>query len=120
MAQQAHRSIAEIGAIRPAGPGPETPQQQPPPQQPAKRAEAAPAAPTAEERRQALADAVTDALDLQPGRLVIEPAGQTGRFIYKIVDPRSGDVIRQWPREEWLELARKHGETRGLIVDRNA
>ncbi|MBI1340209.1 hypothetical protein GC169_08390 [bacterium] len=73
-----------------------------------------------EARRQELANTIADAEGLSRGRLVIEknPVGQG--FIYAIVDPKSGEVMRRWPDSEWAALARRHGMSQGLILDRKA
>jgi flagellar protein FlaG len=76
---------------------------------------------TAEMKRQRLADQISDAMGVKQGNLVIEKDEAAGRYVYKIVDPDSGSVIRQWPDEEWLRLARSFSEAQpGLWVDRTA
>lgn len=54
------------------------------------------------------------------GRLSIDQDKETGDFIYRIVDKETGEVINQWPREEFLKRARLAREQiEGLIVDRS-
>ena len=54
------------------------------------------------------------------GRLVIEKDSETGKFIHKLVDPNTGEVVRQWPDESWLEFAKMHGAPNGLWVNQTA
>lgn len=71
-------------------------------------------------RRRAALEAAMAAVDQGPkGRLVIEQDSETGKFVQKIVDPASGKVIRQWPEEQFLELAKQMGEAYGVFVDRS-
>ena len=39
-------------------------------------------------------------------RLVIEQDSQTSNFVYKTVDRTTGDVIKQYPRDQLLEIGR--------------
>ena len=71
-----------------------------------------------EERREALAKAVAVAKSQPQGKLIIERDQETGKYVQKVIDPNSGQVLKQWPEEEFLELARQMGEAYGLIVDR--
>ena len=50
-------------------------------------------------------------------RLQIERAGETGRFIYRILDPDTGETMRQWPPERYLELLEYLNEKRGGLLD---
>ncbi|MAK62557.1 MAG: hypothetical protein CMK09_16425 [Ponticaulis sp.] len=74
---------------------------------------------SSEETRQALADALTEAQIEPDGKLVIERDEDTGKFVQKVIDPTSGEVLKQWPEEQFLELAKQMGEAYGLFVDRN-
>ena len=38
-------------------------------------------------------------------RLVIEPGPRPGTYVYKTVDHATGEMIRQFPREELVKLA---------------
>lgn len=64
------------------------------------------AAPAAPEPRQ-------DLVDL---RLVIEEAGESGTFVYKTVDRRTGEVISQIPREEVLKLHQAEEYQAGAVI----
>ncbi len=71
------------------------------------------------ERRKALETAVSAQQEETKGRFVIEQDKETGKFIQKIVDPDTGEVLEQWPDEKLLELAKSMGEAYGLLVDQN-
>ena len=73
----------------------------------------------APKRRKAFEEALEDSEYGKRGKLVIEQDEETGRFVQKLMDPNTGDVIRQWPEEEFLELAKAMGEAYGLFVDQN-
>lgn len=45
---------------------------------------------------------------------------ETGRSIVRIVDPKSGEVIRQIPSEAALEVARAVGKLQGSYVSEKA
>jgi flagellar protein FlaG len=49
-------------------------------------------------------------------RLVIEEGPQGGSFVYKTLDRLTGEVIRQVPREEVLNLAGQ-SPVRGAVID---
>ncbi len=51
-------------------------------------------------------------------RLTIEHDKETGKFIYKTVDRETGEVIKQWPREEVLKAISAYQKASGLIVDK--
>ena len=51
-------------------------------------------------------------------RLQIERAEDNGRFIYRILDPDTGETMRQWPPERYLELLEYLNEKRGGLLDR--
>lgn len=71
------------------------------------------------ERRKVLETAVSAQQEETKGRFVIEQDKETGKFIQKIVDPDTGEVLEQWPDEKLLELAKSMGEAYGLLVDQN-
>jgi hypothetical protein len=52
------------------------------------------------------------------GRLQIDEDDATGDFIYRIVDEKTGEVIRQWPREEQLRANRFMRAVQGALYDR--
>lgn len=70
--------------------------------------------------REKFVDRVSKASGLERGRLVIEKDDETGRFVHKLIDPKSGEVVRQWPDESWLEFAKAHSAPHGLWVDTQA
>ncbi|MFC0634583.1 flagellar protein FlaG [Brevundimonas balnearis] len=55
-----------------------------------------------------------------PTRLVIEEGPSPGAFIYKALDPVTGEVIRQLPREELLRLMGDHRTPAGSVIDTRA
>jgi hypothetical protein len=54
----------------------------------------------------------------ESGRLTITEDKATGDFVYRIVDPQTGEVLRQWPREEMLRMQQAINAMRGAIFDR--
>jgi len=54
----------------------------------------------------------TDHADL---RLIIEEADEPGRYVYTIVDRRSGRIISQLPREEVLRLREQSDYAAGTL-----
>lgn len=50
-------------------------------------------------------------------RLQVEVDPDTRAFVYKTVDNKTGDVIRQWPTEQILGLFKVMRELAGLTVD---
>lgn len=56
--------------------------------------------------------AVQEAANL---RLVIEEDQNTGAFVYKTLDRATGEVVRQFPREELLKLQSDPAYEAGLI-----
>ena len=49
-------------------------------------------------------------------RLQIERAEDAGRFIYRLFDPETGETMRQWPPEKYVELvAYLRGREGGLV-----
>ncbi len=53
-------------------------------------------------------------------RLSISYDEGTGRFIYRGLDPSTGEVVRQYPPDELLERAARLRELRGVAIDREA
>jgi flagellar protein FlaG len=54
-------------------------------------------------------------------RLVIEEGPQPGAYVYKTLDPVTGEVLRQLPREELLRLMRDDsGVQAGALIDTRA
>ncbi|MFP4519888.1 MAG: flagellar protein FlaG [Oceanicaulis sp.] len=53
-------------------------------------------------------------------RLMIEREGEAGRFVYKILDPETGETMRQWPPEKYLDLVAYLRDQQGGLVNRTA
>ena len=51
-------------------------------------------------------------------KLQIEHNKETGTFIYRSIDPETGEVVRQWPPEQLLELREHLAEMEGLLLDK--
>jgi len=51
-------------------------------------------------------------------KLQIEQDKTTGAFIYRSVDPNTGEVIQQWPSEKLLELRGFLKEMEGVLLDK--
>jgi len=49
-------------------------------------------------------------------RLVIEEDGATGAYIYKTYDRRTGEVLKQYPRDELLQMRDRAGYHAGGII----
>ena len=60
------------------------------------------------------------AADQPDVRLVIEEDAQTGAFVYKTMDRRTGQVIQQFPREEILRLKQEEEYVAGRVIDARA
>ena len=74
---------------------------------------------SSEDKRDAFAEAILKEPEEPQGKLIIERDKDTGKYVQKVVDPNSGEVLKQWPEEQFLELAKQMGEAYGLLVDRN-
>ncbi|MBL0968261.1 MAG: flagellar protein FlaG [Brevundimonas sp.] len=53
-------------------------------------------------------------------RLVIEEGPSAGSFIYKTMDRVTGEVVRQLPREQVVDLMRDHAYHSGSVIDTKA
>ncbi|MFN3522361.1 MAG: flagellar protein FlaG [Phenylobacterium sp.] len=53
-------------------------------------------------------------------RLVIEENANTGTFVYKTIDRRTGEVVSQIPREEMLKLQQDEGYEAGAVIKTQA
>ena len=73
--------------------------------------------PQTREPARGAAPAVQDQPDV---RLIIEEDVQTGAFVYKTMDRRTGQVIQQFPREEILRLKQDEEYAAGAVVDARA
>jgi flagellar protein FlaG len=60
------------------------------------------------------------AADQPDVRLIIEEDEQSGAFIYKTMDRRTGEVIQQFPREEILRLQQDEQYVAGAVVNARA
>jgi flagellar protein FlaG len=50
-------------------------------------------------------------------RLVIEEGPKTGTFIYKTLDSETGEVLRQYPREQLLKMSEDGRYSAGALID---
>ena len=48
-------------------------------------------------------------------RLIIEESGETGHYVYVVMDQRTGKVISRLPREEVLRLRDQSGYSAGAV-----
>jgi flagellar protein FlaG len=71
----------------------------------------------AERHSSALLERLTKNGPQNASRLSIDRDDVTGDFVYRFLDARTGEVMRQFPAEEMLELLRFLGEQPGLVVD---
>ena len=53
-------------------------------------------------------------------RLIIEEGPTNGTFIYKTLDSVTGEVVRQFPREQVLKMAESGGYSAGGLIDTSA
>jgi flagellar protein FlaG len=53
-------------------------------------------------------------------RLIIEEGPTVGTFVYKTLDSATGEVVRQFPREEVLRLSEDGGYAAGALIDTSA
>jgi len=61
--------------------------------------------------------AAPEPLNIQDLRLVIEEDKSAGSYVYKTIDPRSGKVIAQIPREELLKLKEQPDYRPGSVIN---
>ena len=71
----------------------------------------------AEDIRDAI-DTLNAALEKAPTRAIISRDEQLNRFIVKIADERSGEIVREIPSEAVLRFARNLQEIKGLLFDK--
>jgi len=67
-----------------------------------------------------LREAITilnDALEKTPTKAIITRDEQLNRFVVRIADASSGEVVREIPSEALLNFARNLQELKGLIFD---
>jgi len=51
-------------------------------------------------------------------KLQIEQDRETGTFIYRSIDPETGEILRQWPPEQLLKLREDLSELEGMLFDK--
>jgi len=50
-------------------------------------------------------------------RLIIEEGPTKGTFIYKTLDSETGEIVRQFPREEVIKLSTARNYAQGTVAD---
>lgn len=76
---------------------------------------------TPEQRVEVLQEAVAKLIKKSlptNSKLQIEQDKITGTFIYRAIDPDTGEVISQWPSEKMLELRDFLAQMEGVLVDK--
>ncbi|MFN3558204.1 MAG: flagellar protein FlaG [Brevundimonas sp.] len=53
-------------------------------------------------------------------RLVIEEGPKSGSFIYKTMDRLTGEIVKQFPREQVVDLMRSADYSAGAVIDTRA
>jgi hypothetical protein len=53
-------------------------------------------------------------------RLIIQELGDTGTFVYTVVDRTSGQVVHQTPREEVARMSERTDYAAGLLIKTRA
>ncbi len=53
-------------------------------------------------------------------RLIIEEGPTEGTFVYKTLNSVTGEVVRQFPREQVLRLSQASGYSAGTLIDTDA
>ena len=71
----------------------------------------------ANELRDAI-NALNSALEKSPTKAIITRDEELNRFIVRIADQKSGEVVREVPSEAVLKFARNLQELKGLIFDK--
>ena len=69
---------------------------------------------------EAAVKAVKDFIEPMAGNLEFQLDDETGKTIIKIVDSSSGELIRQIPSEEMLEIAKALDRLQGILVKQKA
>lgn len=49
--------------------------------------------------------------------LKIDRTEQSGQFVYRILNPNTGDLVRQWPAEDYVNLIEYLQSKQGGLVD---
>lgn len=63
---------------------------------------------------------INEVLNLADPRLKIEVDDESKRVIVKVIEPKSGEVIRQIPSEELLELEKYLSGPKGILLREQA
>lgn len=50
-------------------------------------------------------------------RLLIEEGPRKGSFVYKTLDSQTGEIIRQFPREQLVRLAEQPDYDKGAVIN---
>ena len=50
-------------------------------------------------------------------RLIIEEGPSKGTFVYKTLDNETGEIVRQFPREELVRLSAAETYAKGMVAD---
>jgi len=66
------------------------------------------------------APAQEDAFKLANARLVIEQDNASGQYVYKSLDRVTGEVLRQFPREEVLKMLGRGAYSAGDVIQTRA
>jgi flagellar protein FlaG len=53
-----------------------------------------------------------------PSKLQIDQDKETGTFIYRSIDPETGEVLGQWPSEQMIKLHDYLAQMEGMLVDK--
>ncbi len=61
-----------------------------------------------------------DAGEVARYRLVIEEGPTLGSFVYKTLDSATGEIVRQFPREQVIRLAETRKYNAGSVIDTTA
>jgi uncharacterized FlaG/YvyC family protein len=65
-------------------------------------------------------DSVPPAVDTQDVRLEITKLKHTTGYVYKLIDKKSGEVVRQWPTEQMVKMREYLAEQQLQLVDEKA
>lgn len=81
--------------------------------------------PSLEDQEKAL-NSLREDLKLTPSELSIREDKESGRIVFKVINPKTGEILRQVPSEEILAMARKlrqisesGAQPAGVLVDQN-
>jgi len=61
-----------------------------------------------------------DAEEAARYRLVIEEGPKVGSFIYKTMDRMTGEIVKQFPREQVVEMMERPDYSAGAVIDTRA